>query len=64
MRLGVRGKQATFRQSLDVTCDQECDPSSQVTMLLLLALYAGFTVVRAVEEALPGRLSPLPQVGS
>ena len=27
LRLGVRGKQATFQQSLDVTCDQECDPS-------------------------------------
>ena len=23
----VRGKQTTFQQSLDVTCDQECDPS-------------------------------------
>jgi len=30
-------------------------------MLLFLALHTGFTVVRAVEEALPGRLSPLPQ---
>ena len=36
----------------------------QVTMLLFLALHAGLTVVRALEEALPGRLSPLPQVGS
>ena len=36
----------------------------QVTMLLFLALHTGLTVVRALEEALPGRLSPLPQVGS